>query len=183
MHCQISRIVLLQHSAFCSVNCLSYFRNEYNCCCCWRHISKYFFIFFCSKVKDETQTLSSKLNKYTFIIWSSDHYINFIRNTLLAQWLPEDPVFSRRGRRFHPGLYTYDSVSFCDNEPTRAERQSVKLGCELIWVVERGGLARWLAAGRQEATETLPAVPSHTDLRPLPARSRRHEHISFTFHF
>jgi hypothetical protein len=50
-------------------------------------------------------------------------------------------------------------------------------------VVERGGLARCLAAERQEATENLPAVPSHTDLRPIPARSRRDVHISFAFHF
>ena len=104
--------------------------------------------FFCSKVKDELQTFSAKLNKCTFIIRSSDHYISFVRNSLLAQCLLEDSVFSRHSRRSYPGMYTYDSVSFCDNEPTRAERQSVKLGCELIWVVERGGL-RALAGGRE----------------------------------
>lgn len=45
-------------------------------------------------------------------------------------------------------------------------------------MVVRGEQARRLAAGRQEATEPLPAVSSHTDSGPLAACSRRDEHIS-----
>jgi hypothetical protein len=69
-HCQISRFVVLQHSAIYCVNCLSYFRNS---CGCLRNRSKYFFVVeprSCSIVCKKNKQILKEIMDFLLLILS-----------------------------------------------------------------------------------------------------------------